>query len=209
MRKLQYLTGQKFGKLTVINFNHKIKTNYGQWKYYWLCECECGNTIIVCSSNLKTGHTKSCGCLKIENTVNANKKHGLAKHRLYKIWENLKFRCLNKKCNSFKNYGNRGITVCIDWLNNFENFYTWAIANGYKDDLTIDRIDNNGNYESDNCRWVNAKKQANNRRSNRLITYNNETHTLSEWANKYNIKISKLWARLNSGWTIEKSLTTP
>lgn len=205
MGKLIDLTGKKFGSLTVIervqNKNNRV---------YWLCRCDCGNEKIIASDSLRQGLTLSCGCLHKKIVAKTCKnnflKHGLAKTRINNIYHNMKRRCLDK---TNKNYGKRGIQVCEEW-SKFENFYNWAINNGYQDDLTIDRIDNNGNYEPSNCRWVNYKKQANNTRKNCNITYNNKTHTLIEWAELKGIKVSTLWMRLNKyNWSIEKTLTYP
>ena len=194
MGKFIDLTGQKFGRLTVIKYVGKSK---------WLCKCECGNEKIVSTTHLKND-TKSCGCLRAENTKKRNTKHGFRYSRLYIIWKDIKRRCYNKNSKSYYLYGERGIIVCQEWLDDFMNFYDWAMPNGYKDNLTIDRIDVNGNYEPSNCRWVDRKIQANNKRNNCNITYNNETHTLSEWAEILNINYDKLRYRIYRNWNIEK-----
>ena len=124
----------------------------------------------------------------------------------------MKQRCYNKNSKSYKNYGGRGIKICDEWLskeNGFLNFYNWAINNGYNSNLSIDRIDNNGNYEPSNCRWVNNLIQSNNRRNNRKLTFNGDTLNISEWAKKYNLTISTINHRLDRGWSVEKTLTTP
>lgn len=156
------LTGLKFGRLTVIKLE-------GQNKYkrlMWLCKCDCGNTHIVSSNLLLMGVTRSCGCLNDENRKSGNNRrtHGMWGTRLYRIWKCMKNRCLNKNTNDYKKwYGSKGVTVCEEWLN-FEPFCKWALAHGYKDDLSIDRINPYGNYEPSNCRWADAKTQANNKR---------------------------------------------
>ena len=148
------------------------------------------------------------------NTLNNNiglrtKTHGMTNTRLYRIWINIKTRCLNKKDNHYNRWGGRGITICEEWLNDFMNFYDWAMVNGYQENLSIDRIDNNGNYEPNNCRWSTIKEQNRNQRTNNLITYNGETLCLIEWAEKIGIKSNTLWNRLNLyKWSIEKTLTT-
>lgn len=138
-----------------------------------------------------------------------NFKHHLRYTRLYRIWNHIKDRCLNPKSDAFKHYGARNISICSEWKQDISIFYKWAIENGYNDNLTIDRIDNNGNYEPSNCRWVDIKTQANNKRNNHLITYNNETHTLAEWGRITNINPITINKRLSIGWSINKALTTP
>ncbi|MBQ2284235.1 MAG: hypothetical protein II244_01070 [Clostridia bacterium] len=198
------IAAQKFGKLTAIERHHIVKTK-NKTTHFWLCKCECGKYTIVNISNLINGHTKSCGCLKHKATVIT---HNLSNTRLYKIYYNIKSRCNNPKNKKFKDYGLRGITLCQEWEEDFMTFYNWSIANGYTDKLTIDRIDNNGNYEPSNCRWVDYTLQANNRRTSKLITYKNETHTLAEWSKITKIGSYTIAYRLSRGWSIEKALTT-
>lgn len=134
--------------------------------------------------------------------------HGLSKSSLYSRWRGVKRRCFDKTIGNYYLYGGRGITMCEEWKS-FKNFYDWAIENGYREDLTLDRIDVNGNYCPENCRWVTHKIQSNNRRDNHFITYNNETHTIADWARKLNINLMTLNTRLNRNWSIERALTTP
>lgn len=196
--RLKDLTGQKFGKLTVI----ERAENQGK-NTVWFCQCECGNTVKVKSTNLITGNTKSCGCLRGHNSV-----HNLSNHRIYKIWTNMKSRCYNKNTINYNRYGGRGIKVCDGWQK-FENFNDWAIKNGYKENLTLDRINVNGNYEPNNCRWLSVKEQNRNTRTNRLIIYKGETHCVSEWAEILGINAKLIYDRLRKNWTIEEVFETP
>jgi hypothetical protein len=203
LNKREDLTGRKFNKLTVIEPINKDK----KYEYKWKCLCDCGNYCIVSASSLKTGHTKSCGCLQGEHHCDSSHIEG--RTRLYRIWTNIKQRCLNANNKAYKNYGQRGITICKEWEQSYNSFKQWSLDNGYADNLSIDRIDVNGNYEPSNCRWVNFKTQANNTRVNKLITFNGETLTLAQWRDKMGFKRGVIEYRLQKGWDIEKTLTTP
>ena len=135
-------------------------------------------------------------------------KHGLSGSRLYYIWKGMRQRCMNPKCKNYPRYGGRGITICPEW-DDYENFYEWALSSGYNESLTIDRINVNGNYEPNNCKWSTAKEQANNRRTNHLLTLNGETHNIREWAKLIGVCETVIHQRLRSGWSIEKTLTHP
>lgn len=175
--KIKDLTGQKFGRLTVVGL-----ADTETRKTYWICKCDCGNMKSVRSDSLLCGAIKSCGCLKRkQDEINLTKhhRHKMSGTRIYLEWSGMKSRCYNKNDTRYADWGGRGITVCEEWINSFEAFYNWAISHGYQDDLTIDRIDNDGNYCPDNCRWATRKEQARNRRSNVKIKIGNATKTLT------------------------------
>lgn len=153
------LTGKQFGRLTVIE---RIKHN--NTLGYWICKCECGNEKIVPTNRLTQGMTKSCGCLNHDLVIERSTVHGLRHTRLYRIWNGMKQRCHNENHPRFKDWGGRGIKVCDEWKQSFKTFYDWSIQNGYSDNLSIDRINNNGNYDPNNCRWSTVQEQNKNKR---------------------------------------------
>ena len=200
------LTGKRFGKLVAIKTAGKTKNG----AYLWQCKCDCGNEIIANVGNLKNGHTKSCGCLRVDRCKTNFTKHGLEHTRLYGIWSDMRLRCYDEKNIAYHRYGGRGITICDEWKNDVKAFYDWATANGYKDSLTIDRINNDGNYCPENCRWATVKEQASNRRSNILVTHNGKTQTMKKWANEVGTPYKVVWARMQKlGWSAERALTDP
>ena len=162
--KASDLTGKRFGRLIVIERAENYISPQGQARKRWLCKCDCGNDVIVPASALINGESKSCGCLQKEIAKNTFTQHGKWGSRLHRIWASMKTRCYNRKSRSYKWYGGRGITICDEWMNSFQAFYDWAMANGYRDDLSIDRIDVNGNYEPSNCRWITIIEQQKNKR---------------------------------------------
>ena len=160
MSNVKDLTGLRFGRLTVIEFVGRDKSGHKVYS----CVCDCGNNVSVDQSRLKSGNTKSCGCLRREATGDRVRKHGMKNTRLNRIWRSIKYRCDNPNHKDHAIYYDRGIAVCAEWKNDFKAFYDWALSNGYSDDLSIDRIDNDKGYSPDNCRWATAKEQRLNQR---------------------------------------------
>lgn len=192
------LTGRRFGRLTVIELHSAAKHGTPRT---WLCKCDCGGEKVVNSSRLLRGLTRSCGCLRKETSAENGRKtikHGMNGTRLYTIWGSMLKRCRCERDRAYALYGGRGITVCEDWYR-FENFRDWAFDSGYRDDLTIDRKDNDKGYSPDNCRWVTQKVQGNNRRNNRFIEIDGETHTVAEWSEISGTKRMTIHARLRRG----------
>ena len=200
MKNIIDLSGQRFGKLTVISFNKKENGHY-----YWNCVCDCGKECIKDGGKLRRNGTKSCGCLRVEK----NSKHHDYKTRLYRIYNGMKYRCNLETDIGYKWYGSRGIKVCEEWMKDYQSFKNWTLNNGYADDLTIDRIDNNGDYEPLNCRWVSVDEQQQNTRRTMKIEYQGLVYSMRKLAKKFNINHNTLYGRLKRGWSIEKALTPP
>lgn len=179
------MIGQKFGRLLVISKG----TRSGEQSFKWLCKCDCGKERYVRADHLKSGRTVSCGCKRTETRrllEMSKPEYGLRNHPLYDVWCSMRQRCNDVNATSYVNYGGRGIKVCADW-NNFKLFCEWAITNGWQSNLQIDRKDNNGNYNPDNCRFVTAKINSNNRRSNILVTLNGQLLTLKQACEKLSL----------------------
>lgn len=205
MRKFLDLTNQKFNRLEVKDRSHVDK--WGQW--HWKCLCDCGKLVTVKGTNIRSGSTKSCGCLNKELCASGkHRTHSLSKTRLYSIYHSMIQRCYNENSTNYSSYGGRGIVVCDSWLLSFKTFYDWAINNGYSKDLTLDRKGNDGNYTPENCRWATRVEQTNNMRNNHNITFGGETLSLSQWAKRLEINTSGLYQRLKR-WGLERALTTP
>ncbi len=206
-RKLNIKIGDKVGILEVINI---IKTK--GYKTSVEVKCKCGNIKTITSHSIvKDNQTSSCGCLQKRAIKKSNTTHGLRNHPLYHIRSSMLSRCYKSQNKSYKDYGKRGITVCDEWRDDFKKFYDWAMANGWEKGLTIERIDNNGNYYPENCEWIEKGKQSNNRRSNHLLTAFGETKTMMDWSkdNRCVVNYFTLAGRINNlGWEIEKSILT-
>ena len=201
------LTGRRFGALTVISRAENARSGKARWN----CLCDCGTTkeIPVFGYDLKSGKVSSCGCVRRITASSSSKRnttHGKTHTRIYGIWQCMKRRCNPNNSYSRKYYGN--ITVCDEWLHDFQAFCDWAMAHGYADDLTIDRIDVNGNYCPENCRWATYKEQENNRRNNHIVAYKGEKYTIARLSEKLNLSPQTLRSRINSGWS-EEQLALP
>ena len=195
-RKLIDLTGRRFGKLVVIeraeNVGKRIK---------WKCQCDCGKQTVVYGENLVKGHTTSCGCYRDDMRGKLHHKHGMKHARIYTVWCKVKDRCYQPSNSSYPRYGGRGITMCDEWRDDPMSFINWSYENGYDEnagygECTLDRIDNSKGYCPENCRWVDEKTQANNRRSNLLIAHNGETKTLAQWRDHFGMTQSKAYYHL-------------
>lgn len=197
LNKYGDLTGKRFGRLTVVSKQGKM----------WVCDCDCGTKGKLNQAySLMSGAVVSCGCYLKEKST----KHGKSTERLFHIWRGIIERCYNPQTERYSYYGGRNITVIDEWRGNpdgFLTFYNWAINNGYKKDLTIDRINNDGNYEPNNCKWSTNIEQANNRRTNSYITFKQTTKTLADWCRDLNISYKTTWNRIKRGWSIEEAFT--
>ena len=198
--------GERYGRLVILEYHSRGK--YRDLKY--LCKCDCGKEKVIYLNSLRRGSTTSCGCYRKETTSENSTTHGLTDHRLYGVWIDMKRRCNNVKNSRYKNYGGRGIKVCEEWENNFELFYEWSMHNGYGKKLTIDRIDNDGDYEANNCRWSDMITQQNNTTRSRHITIDGETHTMAQWSRIKCLDQGVIKDRLNKlNWTVMEAINTP
>lgn len=215
MGKLIDLTGQRFGRWTVLYRAENRKGPDGRTLVHWRCRCDCGNERDVYGPRLRKGESLSCGCYNRDHQAELHRTHGKRGTRLYNVWCSMKQRCDDPNCKAFKDYGGRGITVCDEWNKSFDVFCEWACSNGYDEaavrgECTLDRIDVNGNYEPSNCRWIAQEVQNINRRNNVRITLQGETKTLSEWCEALNMPYSTVHFRIRYlGWDAEKALSTP
>ena len=203
------LTGQRFGRLVAVSCVGRTKNGNAKW----LCKCDCGGEKVVASWGLVSERTSSCGCIKKEQNQVMCTTHGESgshKTRLYGICSGIKTRCYNKRQKeSYKRYGAKGISMCEEWKNSYEAFRDWALENGYKDNLSIDRIDPRGPYSPENCRWATDKQQQNNRSNNHILTFNGISKTLAEWVDATGFTKSTIEHRLSRGWSVADTLQTP
>lgn len=206
MPKLIDLTGQKFGRLTVLNISKKRSGK----RVEWVCKCDCGKEVVISGTHLVSGHTKSCGCYKIDIVRERTGKHFLSrKERLYVTWMNMRSRCRNKNNKRYKSYGGRGIKVCEEW-DNYLAFREWALSSGYTEELTIERIDVNGDYCPENCRWASWKEQARNKTTNHILRAFGRSMPAVQWAEETGISAETILARVNKlGWSVEKAVSFP
>ena len=200
------LIGKQFNSFTVVGeASHKIRTD-GKKVRQWRCVCECGNERLLNRRELITGKRKSCGCKHSFYAAQSNTRHGDSHTRLHNIWSGMIERCHCPTEYHYKWYGGRGISVCKAWKESYETFREWALANGYTENLTIDRIDNDGDYCPGNCRWVDMKTQANNTRRNHFITAYGKTKTLTQWSEEAGVSASTIRKRLKLGWDAESAI---
>lgn len=197
--------GDKFGRLEYIKdvdpspYKDTKARNGISYRRRVLCRCECGNEKVFQLSNITNGHTKSCGCYNIEIGTNRFFKHGLNNHPLRKVYDTMKYRCNNPSNKSYSDYGGRGISVCEEWEESYIDFYNWAISNGYKSGLSIDRIDNDKGYSPENCRFASKLVQANNTRRNVYLFVDGVRYSISQFSRKYDIGIGYIKNRLKKG----------
>ena len=195
----------KYGKLLVLKEVEPYYSPSGGKHVQYLCRCDCGTEKIILREHLISGATQSCGCIRGRKE---SELHDVINSRIYRIWGNMINRCTNESNPAFRNYGARGIKVCDEWMT-FSNFYAWSTENGYSETLTLDRKDNNDGYNPQNCRWVDTVIQANNKRNNRILKLNEESHTAAEWSRILNVPYKSLHRRISLGWSDERILTQP
>lgn len=199
------LKGQRFGKLVAVRFLGRLN-----FHSMFQCVCDCGRLTVATSNNLRRNHTTSCGCQSSKKTIGKRTgTHGKRSHPLYRKWADMRNRCYWGKHNRFEHYGGKGIGVCDEWRYDFESFYNWAMSNGWKKGLSLDRKENDKDYYPENCRFRTIKQQNRNRTSNVKITVDGVTKILIEWAEQYKIKPTTIKGRLERGWSERDAVATP
>ena len=204
MAIVKRLENQTFGRLTVLDEVGRTKSGGATWR----CICTCGREVVVTSDALRSGKTRSCGCIKQEQRL-SQKTHGETHSPIHNLWSGMRNRCNNPNNRKYERYGARGIRVCDEWDSSYEAFRDWCLANGYRRGLTIERLDVDGDYSPENCIFATQKVQQNNRSNNHRITYNGATRTMSEWADLLGMSYKMLEHRLNRGWTVDEAFTIP
>lgn len=202
------LTGRRFGRWIVLEVTTPFVRESGKTDSRYICRCDCGTKRTIKAKDLLCGSTKSCGCLRSDLMKKRRTTHGMTNTRLFRIWDGMKQRCgINSE--THKHWAGKGIQICDEWLGDsgFQNFYDWSIQNGYDEHLSIDRINSDGNYCPENCRWVDSYVQNNNSSNNTHIFYKGEVKTIGELAREHNIKYQTLYSRIAKGWEIERALT--
>lgn len=202
--------GKRYSRLLIISISKYDKGRHKYPMYCAKCVCDCGNIRDYELYNLikLKGNAKSCGCLRIENGHKSLTTHGLSRLLLYKVWDSMKQRCTNPNDTGYKNYGGRGISICNEWLHNPEIFIKWALNNGYKKGLVIDREKNNGNYTPNNCRFITNKLSQRNTRRNKICTYRNLKKPLCEWMEILDLDYNLICQRLRRGWDFKEAVET-
>ena len=193
------ITGENFGRLTASHVAGRNKHN----QLLWHCTCECGNETVVLGFLLRQGQTQSCGCLQRETIAQVNLSHGMARKPIYRIWWSMMQRCYDKNGHAYDRYGGRGVSVCERWQD-FTNFY--ADMGDRPEGMSLERIDNDGDYSPENVIWADAKTQARNRRSTVYLEHNGERKSMAEWAEETGVKIGTLWMRIKRGMSVEDAL---
>lgn len=207
MSRLVDMTGKRIGHITVLY--RSPHTIYKSKRVAWVCRCDCGKEFLAEGTLLRRGYYSSCGCMRAQRLHDIAFKHGMTNTRLFKIWSCMKQRCYYQKYIDYYAYGGRGIKVCDEWLHSFQAFAHWASTSGYNDSLSIDRINVDGDYTPQNCRWATDIEQANNRHNNHYLLYHGEKHSLAEWSRIKNISYAALKSRIALGWSVEDALERP